>query len=56
MPRHLLHFHQEWHASLEGRGKRLFNDEINGGRDLDSYGGLASARNAEEHEGESRER
>jgi len=30
-----MHFHREWHASLEGRGKRLFNDEINGGRDLD---------------------
>jgi hypothetical protein len=35
VPRHLMHFHREWHASLEGRGKRLFNDEINGGRDLD---------------------
>lgn len=30
-----MHFHREWHASSEGRGKRFFNDEITGDRDLD---------------------
>lgn len=35
MPRQLTHFHREWHASLEDRGKRFFNDETSVERGLD---------------------